>query len=57
MSFGAGWVALSHIVSISPINVLTLTGLILLCVGMGITIKTLSTIKKIDLVIEELPNE
>lgn len=50
--FGSGWITLSHILAL-PMDKLTVIGASFLMVGMAVIIATLSTIKKIDLLIEE----
>ena len=52
LGFGSGWIALSQILSL-PITWLTWVGAITAMVGMAIMISTLSTIRKIDLIIED----
>ena len=50
--FGGGWIALSQILNL-PMTFLTIIGVVSASVGMGIMISALSTIKKIDLIVEE----
>ena len=52
LGFSGGWITLTQILSL-PINNMTVIGAVMGMVGMGITIYTLSTIKKIDLIIED----
>ena len=52
LGFGSGWITLTQILSL-PINKLTAVGGASAMVGMAITIYTLSTIRKIDLIIED----
>lgn len=50
--FGGGWVALSQILSL-PMDNLSIVGVTMATVGLAIMIYTLSTIRKIDLIIED----
>ena len=50
--FGGGWIVLSQILKL-PIDHLTAIGATFAVVGMAIMISTLSTIRKIDLIIED----
>ena len=52
LGFGSGWITLSQILSL-PITKLTAIGAVTAMIGMGITIYTLSTIRKIDLIVED----
>jgi len=53
LMFGAGWIVLSRVVDYPPISMVSAVGLILAGLGLAILIKTLSTIEKIDLIIDE----
>lgn len=53
LGFGAGWIALSQIIGLPRTN-LDVIGLGSAAVGIAIMIKTLSTIRKIDLIIEDV---
>ena len=50
--FGGGWIVLSQILRL-PLDYLTAIGAGFAMVGMAIMISTLSTIRKIDLIIED----
>lgn len=50
--FGGGWIVLSQLLHL-PITYLTAIGATTAATGMAIMISTLSTIRKIDLIIEE----
>ena len=52
LGFGSGWITLTQILSL-PINKLTAVGAGMAMTGMAITIYTLSTIRKIDLIVED----
>ena len=52
LGFGSGWITLTQILSL-PINKLTAVGAGMAMIGMAITIYTLSTIRKIDLIVED----
>jgi|TARA_B100000470_G_C19765116_1_gene380265 hypothetical protein len=52
MSFGHGWLVLSLIIGM-PMNILTIIGVIITAIGSAIVIKTLSTLKKIQVDIIE----
>lgn len=55
--FGGGWLALSIALGIPNLSTVNAFGVILSGLGLAIIIKTLSTIKKIDLIIEEVEEE
>ncbi len=50
--FGGGWIVLSQILQ-RPVDSLTAIGAAFAMIGMAVMISTLSTIKKIDLIIED----
>jgi len=52
MFSGLGWLALAHLVQINSFNVIMWVGLVVTITGLAIVIKTLSTIRKIDLVFD-----
>ena len=53
MAFAAGMIVMSSIVHYPPVSWLSAVMLGIFMVGMGITIKMLSTMKKIELLVEE----
>jgi hypothetical protein len=56
-SFGTGWLVLSKSLGIQDLSNVNAFGLIVTGLGLAILIKTLSTIKKIDLIIEEVDED
>ena len=53
MAFSAGMITMANIVGYPPISWLSAVMLAIFMVGMGITVKMLSTMKKIELLVEE----
>ena len=52
MFSGFGWLALAHLIQINPLSIIVWIGATVTVVGIAIVIKTLSTIRKIDLVFD-----
>ena len=52
-SYGSGWVMLSTFLGVPLISTVNAIGLIIAGLGLAIVIKTLSTINKIELIVEE----
>ena len=53
MAFSAGMITMANVVGYPPISWLSAVMLAIFMVGMGITVKMLSTMKKIELLVEE----
>jgi hypothetical protein len=53
LCFGIGWISLLEILNL-PLTELTAIALAITFVGLGIVVKTLSTVKKIEVLIEDI---
>lgn len=53
LAFGGGWMGLATYLNIPPISVISAIGLIFAGLGLAITIKMLSTIKKVEILIDD----
>ena len=53
LAFGGGWMALAAFLNVPPISTVSAIGLIFTGLGLAIIIKMLSTIKQVEIMIDE----